>query len=140
MQIPLPYDIIPIEKWYAFKTKLPPNQDNRHRVVIIHKDLAVLNYFCVTSQVEKAIIRAKHDTGSIAELKPSDWDVLTKPSCIECNKGHLYKINETDFKQMYKRGEVDYLGKVPETVKNAIIQAVCASETFTEDEKALYTT
>jgi hypothetical protein len=134
-----PTEMIPIKKWYAYKANLPPNSDNKHRIIVVYKYLTVIRYFYVTSQVEKVRRKTRDDITSIAEINASDWGVLTKDSCIQCNDNNVYEINEDEFKQLYENGEMEYLGEVPEKVKNAIIYAVCMSSTFTEIEKTMYT-
>jgi hypothetical protein len=135
-----PTEMLTIKKWHAYKAKLPTGSNSKHRIIIVYKDLTAFRYLYVTSQVEKARIRARDDEGSIVELNTSEWDILTKPSCIQCNDSNLGEFSEDEFKQMYERGEVDYLGEIPEKIKNAIIYAICMSITFTETEKTIYTT
>jgi hypothetical protein len=135
-----PTEIIPIRKWCAYRAKLPPGSNNKHRIIIIYKHLTEIKYFYVTSQVEKVRKKTRDDISSVVELNSSDWDVLTKDSCIQCNDANVYEINEDEFKHLYKSGEMDYLGEIPEKVKNAIISAICMSCTFTEIEKVVYTT
>jgi hypothetical protein len=132
--------MIPVEKWYAFKAKLPQGSTSEHRVIIVHKHMSVIKYFYVTSQVENVIKLAKYDTESIVKLNADDWDVLTKESCIRCDKRHLYEISEDCFRQSCSNGEIERLGKIPEKIKNSIIYAVCMSKSFTEAEKTAYTT
>jgi len=142
MKILFPSNMLPLKKWYAFKAKLPSGSENEHRIIIIYKHEAVIKYFYVTSQVEKiekVAITRKYDVESIVKLNPVEWDVLTKESCIQCNKKHLYEINESDFKRAYTNGEFEYLGEIPEKVKAAIIHAICMSISFTENEKKMYT-
>jgi hypothetical protein len=134
-----PPNMISVKRWYAFKAKLPPGSSNEHRVIIVYKHQTTINYFYVTSQVETVIKLARYDTDSIVKLKASDWDALTKDSCIQCNERHLYEINESDFKQIYANGDMKYLGEIPENVKSAIIYAICMSNSFTEAEKIKYT-
>jgi len=135
-----PSNMVSVKKWHAFKAKLPHGQSNEHRIIIIYKHLTVIKYFYVTSQVEKVIKLARDDKASIVKLTTTDWNALTKESCVQCNKHHLYEISEGDFKQIYENGEMEYLGEIPEKVKSAIIYAICMSRLFTEDEKKLYTT
>jgi len=135
-----PTEMIPIKKWYAYKAKLPIGSDNKHRIIVVYKYLNVIRYFYVTSQVEKVRKKTRDDIMSIVELDSSDWEVLTKKSCIQCNENNLHEISEDEFKQFYENGEMEYLGEVPEKVRSAITNAICMSSTFTEKEKAIYTT
>jgi len=136
-----PPDKIPIEKWYVFKGKLPPKQDYEHYCIIIYKQDLIIRYFYITSKVEKAraILLMKDDIGALAELDPSDWDILTKDSCIQCDYDHLEECSIDNIKQGYENGTFKYIGKAHERVKTKIIHAVCASVSFTEAEKRMYT-
>ncbi|GBU22000.1 hypothetical protein R80B4_01902 [Fibrobacteres bacterium R8-0-B4] len=135
----LPYNMIPVKRWYAFKAQLPPRSDKKHHIIIIYKDQTIIKYFYVTSQVEKAKKYARNDIGSIVELNKSNWDVLDKDSCIQCNVKHLHDISESEFKQLYESHEMEYFGEIPKNVKKLLISAICASESFTDSEKATYT-
>jgi hypothetical protein len=140
MQIQFPPNIVSVKRWQAFKAILPPGSKVAHRVIVIYKRESMIDYFYVTSQIEKACKAAKYDIGSIAKIRVSDWDVLTKESCIQCNNENLYEFNEDDFRNACASGEFERLGDVPEKVKSAIIHAICASESFTEADKVAYTT
>ncbi|MDR0306101.1 MAG: hypothetical protein LBI42_04595 [Chitinispirillales bacterium] len=140
MRIPFPSDLLSIEKWKAFKGKYPPNSTIDHRIIIIYKNDGIVKYFYVTSKVENARRIAKYDIGSLVDgLNNNDWNVLTVESCIQCNKKHLYDICENELRRAYENGGIEVLGEVPEKIKSAIIFAVCASESFTDTEKKIYT-
>ena len=140
MHIPFPPNLLSIEKWRAFKGKYPPGSDVEHRIIIVYKHDGIVKYFYVTSKVEKARMRAKYDIGSLVDkINSNHWDALTEESCIQCNKNHLYDTCEDDLRQAYKNGEIEVLGAVPEAIKKAIISAVCASKSFTDVEKKIYT-
>jgi len=64
---------------------------------------------------------------------------LTKESCIQCGKSYLLELNELEFRKDYKKGKVTRLGRIPEKVIQSIIFAICASKTYDENEKAMYT-
>jgi hypothetical protein len=141
MHIHFPSNFLDIEKWKAFKGKYPPGSDVDHRIIIVYKSDGVVRYFYVTSQIENARKAAKYDMGSLVDgLDNKDWDVLTKKSCIQCNRRYLNKTSERDLRRAYEEGKLEVLGKVPEKIKRAIISAVCASNSFTEAEKISYTT
>jgi len=135
-----PSDKIPVEKWYVFKGKLPPNQKYNHYIVIVYKRESCIRYFYVTSKVEKAhtILMMKDDLGALVELDTSDWEILTKDSCIQCDLDHLVECYESDIRQGYEDGTFTYHGKVPENIRIKIIQAICASVSFEDEEKTTY--
>jgi len=135
-----PPEMIPVKKWYAFKAKLPPGSGNKHRVIVVYKYMNTVKYLYVTSQIEQARKLAQHDKGSIVRLMPSDWDALTKESCIQCDKRHLYEISEREFRQVCASEGYEYYGEIPQKIKDSIIYAICMSKTFNEAEKAVYTT
>ncbi|MDR2693402.1 MAG: hypothetical protein LBB74_04210 [Chitinispirillales bacterium] len=135
MQIPFPPEMMSVKKWHVFKAKLPPRSDSEHRIIVVYKHLNNVKYFYVTSKIENAYKMAKYDINSIVRLNVSDWDALTKESCIQCNKRHLYQTDEESFKQACASGEYERLGEVPEKIKNAIIHAIRMSKSFTEAEK-----
>ena len=135
----IPSDLIPINKWKAFKGNFPPDSPMPHSIIIIYHSAEVIHYFYVTSQIDKVKEIARYDIGSIAEINPNDWNELTKDSCVQCNKGHLHQTTEQRIKEEYDKGEVKYLGLVPEIVKDKIINATRLSKTFTDTEKRLYT-
>jgi hypothetical protein len=141
MHIHFPPNFLNIEKWKAFKGRYPPSSDVDHRIIIVYKDDGVIKYFYVTSQVENARKAAKYDMGSLVDgLDSNDWDVLTKESCIQCNRRYLNKTSESDLRRAYENGDIKVLGDVPEKIRRAIISAVCASNSFSEAEKISYTT
>jgi hypothetical protein len=137
----LPPELVTIEKWRAFKGKYPSGSDIEHRIIIVYRDEneKKLHYFYVTSKVKEARKKARDDIGSFVCINSSDWPVLTKESCIQCNEKHKDTVDEGEFMQDYAAGKIEILGEVPEVVKKAIIRAVCASISFTDAEKAKYT-
>ena len=140
-----PVDFVPFEKWIAFKGDFPPKA-GEHRIIIIHHDKDNVEYFYVTSydsEEEKAKINKnnKKDISSVAEILKTDWnEVLTKNSCVQCNLRHRHEVSINELRKDYENGYIKYLGKIPEKVKRTIIIAICASETFDNEEKKIYTT
>lgn len=135
--------MVPFDKWVAFKGNFPKNA-GQHRMVIMHKVDDRVSYFYVTSyetseERRKIDLNNRNDAGSVAELERTDWDTLTKNSCIQCNRLHIHEIALQDIITGYENGEIEYIGVVPEIVKNKIISATCASMSFTDTEKAIYT-
>ncbi|MDR3001621.1 MAG: hypothetical protein LBU89_10180 [Fibromonadaceae bacterium] len=139
MRITFPDNLFNIEKWKAFRGKYPPGSDIDHRIIIVFKHDNILKYFYVTSQVDNARKMARNDLQSLVCIKGDDWDELTKPSCIQCNKGNLFELSETEFRKNYAEGKVKVLGEIPESIRKSIVSAICSSKTFTDKEKAMYT-
>jgi len=139
MPITFPDDLLIIKKWKAFKGKYPPGSDINHRIIIVFKCDDILKCFHVTSKVENARKMAKKDLKSLVCLNSEDWDELTKESCIQCGKGYLFELNETELRKDYSEGKVIPLGEIPEKVIKSIIFAICSSKTYNAKEKAMYT-
>jgi len=139
MPIIFPDSLFEIEKWKAFKGSYPLGSDVGHRIIIVCKHGGTLSYLYVTSQVKKARILARDDIKSLVQIDSTDWDVLTKESCIQCNKDNLSQISEAEFRKDYVAGKVEVLGEIPEKVKKSIISAICSSKSFTDTEKGKYT-
>jgi len=139
MPIIFPDNLFDVEKWKAFKGKYPPGSDMEHRIIIVFKHGDILKCFHVTSKIESARKMAKKDPKSLVCLNVGDWDELTKESCIQCGKGYLFELSETELREDYKEGKVVPLGEIPEKVIQSIIFAICSSKTYDEKEKAMYT-
>ena len=132
--------MLQIEKWKAFKGKYPPSSDKEHRIIIVYKYENTVRYFYVTSQIEKAKKQNKYDIGSLVTgINNINWSDLTEESCIQCNKKHICETTEIEIKNAYENGEISVLGEIPESVRREIINAVCASKSFTDIEKRMYT-
>jgi len=140
MKIIFPSNLLNIERWKAFKGKYPPSSNVEHKIIIVYKHDGDLKYFYVTSKVEKARKFAMRDKGSLVDkLDNRDWNVLDKESCIQCDKNHLHNTSEEDLRKAYEEGGIEVLGEIPEKIKKSIISAVCASITFSDIEKTMYT-
>ena len=142
MQFPVNY--VPFEKWVAFKGEFPRGA-GEHRMIIIHRIEDTVEYFYVTSyesaeEKYKINLNNKKDISSVAELEKTDWDALTKNSCVQCNLTHTHVTTLTDLQQRYQSGTIEYIGMVSPKVKEKIIAATCASVSFTDTQKLLYTT
>ncbi len=134
-----PDEYFHVEKWKSFKGKYPPKSEVEHIIIIVYKKDNILKYFHVTSKIEKCRRVAKNDISSLVEIKKSEWNVLKKDSCIQCDEGHLNEISEKEFRKSYKKREVKPLGEIPDGVKKSIINAICTSVTFSEKEKVDFT-
>lgn len=139
-----PVDMVPFDKWVAFRGDFPCGAGN-HRMIILQRTENNIEYFYVTSyeseeEKNKINLNNRKDINSIAELQISDWDILTKNSCVQCNLAHIHEISVKQLKDRYQRREIEYLGYVPEIVKRKIIDATCSSVSFTDTKKKIYTT
>jgi hypothetical protein len=91
--------------------------------------------------VDEARKRARNDKGSLVDkISNKDWEALTKESCIQCDKTHLEETSEDELRLAYEKEALKPLGEVPEGIRRSIISAICASKSFSEAEKTLYTT
>jgi hypothetical protein len=134
----VPAELIPLNKWIAYKGQLPERSDKSHTIIIIHKTETKINYFYVTSQIDKARIRYRDDKKGLVEIEKTEWMQLTKKSCVQCGKPHLNCIEAEKLKTMYDRNKITLIGKIPDVIKTKIIQAICDSVTYTNAEKQMY--
>lgn len=136
----MPLSLFKVEPWSAFKGKYPGDSTVEHRIIIVYKNEDVIKYFYVTSKIEKMRKALKSDIGALVDnIDNRDWDALTKASCIMCNNEFLHITSEEEMRRAYQEDRLIPLGKIPDTLKRKIISAICASESFDEEEKALYT-
>jgi len=139
-----PVESVPFEKWVAFRGDFPRGA-GEHRMIIIQCVEDNVEYFYVTSyesddEKHKINLNNRKDIGSIAELAKNDWAALTKDSCVQCNLLHTHNISIAELRRGYQLGTIEYLGIIPLTVREKIIAATCASVSFTDTKKRLYTT
>ena len=139
-----PVELVPFEKWVAFRGDFPRGA-GEHRMVIIQRVEDQVEYFYVTSyestdEKHKIDLNNRKDIGSIAELSKNDWVALTKDSCVQCNLSHTHDISIAELRYGYQVGTIEYLGVIPSAVREKLIAATCASVSFTDTEKRLYTT
>jgi len=138
-RITFPPDLIKFGKWKAFIGRYPPGSETDHRVIIAYEHDGILKCFYVTSKVNKAKMMTRDDPQSLVCLKQDDWDELTKPCCIQCNKDSMFEISESELMEDYANEKVKTLGEIPDSIKKSIVSAICMSKTFSEKEKAMYT-
>lgn len=139
-----PVDSVPFEKWVAFRGDFPRGA-GEHRMIIIQQIEDSVEYFYVTSyesaaEKDKINLNNRRDISSIAELSKTDWAALTKDSCVQCNLSHTHDISITELRHGYQVGAIEYLGVIPSSVREKLIAATCASVSFTDTKKRLYTT
>jgi len=51
----------------------------------------------------------------------------------------LHDLDENELRKSYEEGKIEVLGEIPQSIKRSIISAICASKTFLEAEKKMYT-
>ena len=141
--VKVPAELIPCDKWSVYENAPLPQDSNRcHTIVIVCCVSSKIKYFYVTSQVEKALkLRYKYDKFALVEIQKSEWaEVLTKDvSCIQCGKNHLKCIDIVEFKKLYANNattSMDYIGKIPEDIKQKIKIAINASVTYSPAEQS----
>ena len=128
-----PVDYLTFYKWKAFLGNFPEDA-GKHRIIII-QETNPLKYFYVTSQVEKCKDILRYDPLALAEVSKNDWGDLTKNSCIQCGKQHLYSVDVDKLREEYEGGRLKVLGEIPEIVKQRICVAIDGSITYNESEK-----
>lgn len=144
-RLQIPFDNIPLNQWIAYQAPLPNNIPNeaprRHIIIIAYRTGDIINYFHVTSKVDKARKRYEKDKDALVEVKREDWgNVLTQDlSCIQCGKGHLSCITEKTFRSLYENGEIEIIETIPDVLKERIKTAINASVTYNIIEQAQYT-
>ena len=140
IQVPINLFLQSISCWKAFKGT-DNDKTKGHRIILIHKmNNDTFCYLVVTSQIEKARIRSEKDKASLVELDKTEWQALTKNSCIECGKRNLKIITCDELIQIYQTGNLQVLQTIPDAIKQKIKTAICFSVTYTDAEKKLYTT
>lgn len=90
----------------------------------------------VTSQVESVKLRRKNFPETVVEITPNDFDVLKKPSIVDCND--LKQVSLSEFNTRYVRKEVRCFDKdLPVALRKALRKAVHASSIVSAEMKAL---
>jgi hypothetical protein len=109
----LPAEVIPLNRWCAYKAPLPEKSPKSHTIIIVYRTEIDIKYFYVTSQVDKAKIRYRYDKGALVGIERSEWAEVLKEenSCIQCGKGHLNCIDIKNFEEFYKNDKYLMLAK-----------------------------
>ncbi|MFZ1218487.1 MAG: hypothetical protein WAO00_04300 [Chthoniobacterales bacterium] len=90
----------------------------------------------VTSKVEEVRRRRADCLDTLVELSPAVFDVLTRPSIVDCNA--LKTIPLAEFNVRYVRGEIACFGKdLPVALRKALRRSIHASVILTDELKAL---
>ncbi len=96
----------------------------------------VLLLSVVTSKVEDVKRRRADRLDTLVELSPEIFDVLNKPSIVDCNS--LKTIPLGEFNTRFVRGEIGCFGKdLPMPLRKALRRAIHASTILTDELKAL---
>lgn len=137
--INIPFALVPLERWKAYRALLPLGSTKEHRIIIM-SNVDDLEFFYITTKVKKAKIRTKNDAASLVELSKSDWpECLTDDCCIQCGAAGLEHVEREKVKELYESGKFSLLGDVPENIKTKIKAAICASVSYSPSEKKFYT-
>ena len=124
-----------VPKWSAYKGDFC----GHHRIIVVYETVEFVQYFIVTSQVDKARIRSRFDPNSLVLINQAEWSQLSRPSCVECSKRNLKQESKEVMKKRREAWGLTPIGDVPEAVRRRIADAIAASVTYTEQEKRLYT-
>lgn len=90
----------------------------------------------VTSKVEEVRRRRAERLDTLVEISPEIYDILTKPSIVDCNS--LKTIPLAEFNARFVRGEIACFDKdLPGALRKALRRAIHASDILAEELKAL---
>lgn len=90
----------------------------------------------VTSKVEEVKRRCADCLATLVELSPESFDVLTKPSIVDCNR--LKTIPLAEFNERFVRKEIRCFDKdLPLVLRKALRRAIHASNILPDELKAL---
>lgn len=109
-----------------------------HYFIVVNSDpLAqkILLLSVVTSQVEKVKLRRKACLETVVEISPADFDVLTKPSIVDCND--LKEIPLANFNAQFAANKIKYFDQdLPPALRRALRKAIHASIVLSDEQKA----
>ena len=110
-----------------------------HYFIVVNSDpLAqkVLLLAVVTSQIKTVKLRRKACPETLVELAPKDFDVLTKPSIVDCND--LKEVPLAEFNARFMAKQIQYFAKdLPAPLRRALRKAIHASIMVSDEQKAL---
>lgn len=110
-----------------------------HYFIVVNSDpLAqqVLLLSVVTSKVEEVKLRRKACPETLVELGPIIFDLLQKPSIVDCND--LKQVPLVEFNARFVRKEIRYFDTdLPVALRKALRRAIHASTILSAEMKAL---
>jgi len=110
-----------------------------HYFIVVNSDpltQKVLLLAVVTSKVEAVKLRRKGCPETLVELEPATFDVLTKPSIVDCND--LKEVPLAEFNARFVAKEIRYFDKdLPAALRRALRKAIHASIVLSDEQKAL---
>jgi len=110
-----------------------------HYFVVVNADplkQEVLILSIVTSKVAETKLRRKDVPETLVELSPVDFDVLKKPSIIDCNS--LKSVSLIEFNERFIRKRIRYFDKdLPVPLRAALRAAIHRSRSVSAEVKAL---
>jgi len=110
-----------------------------HYFIVVNSDpltQKVLLLAVGTSQIKTVKLRRKACLETLVELTPKDFDVLTKPSIVDCND--LKEVPLTEFNARFMAKQIQYFAKdLPAPIRRALRKAIHASIVVSDEQKAL---
>ncbi len=110
-----------------------------HYFIVVNSDpltQQVLLLSVVTSQVEPVNFFRRDCPETLVELAPAIFDVLKKPSIVDCND--LKEIPLAEFNARYVRKEIKCFDRdLPAALRKALRKAIHASKILATEMKAL---
>lgn len=110
-----------------------------HYFIVVNADpltQQVLLLSVVTSKVEEVKRRRADCLATVVELSPESFDVLTKPSIVDCNS--LKTIPLAEFNERFVRKEILCFDKdLPLVLRKTLRRAIHASDILADELKAL---
>jgi len=122
--------------YFAERTLYSPEP---HYFIVVNADPMtdkLLLLTVVSSQLEKVKLRRNACLETVVELTPETFDVLKKPSIVDCND--LKEVPLTEFNQRFVDKEIRYFEKdLPANLRKALRKAIHASAIVSGEQKAL---
>jgi hypothetical protein len=110
-----------------------------HYFIVVNSDpmtQKLLLLSVVTSQVDKVKLRRKGCLETVVELTPETFELLKKPSIVDCND--LKEVTLDEFNQRFLDKEIGYFDKdLPAPLRKALRKAIHASTILSDEQKAL---
>lgn len=123
---------------YYFTDRSLTSPEPHYFIVVNSEPLAqrVLVLSVVTSRVEEVKLRRKACPETLVELAPDIFDLLKKPSIVDCND--LKQIPLAEFNARFVRKEIRcFQQDLPAVLRRALRKAIHASKIVADEVKAL---